>query len=298
MSDTIINILVLNWNSSSSVKDCLDSLMLSGDSCFRVILIDNGSEKVQVDELVEYTNYLRRQCEIHLVLNESNLGYAGGNNSGYKYLIKFDIPGDILILNPDVKISYNTISEMRLAMDADVGIVSARTVNSKMVPLYDAIRLNGFFQKRLISNLPIIESDYAQGSCMLIKRALVDKIGLFDEQFFLYWEEVDFSIRAKKNGYRIISTTRTSIVRSDNSKTRLPTMFYYSVRNSKLIREKHIDLFPAISYYLYLGYIFVLILKNCFRPSRFKKLIRSYYFGISDSNAGRYYIRSSARPPF
>ena len=90
--------------------------------------------------------------EIYLIENKINQGYAGGNNEGIKFLIKNNLAGNILILNPDILISGNTISEMGKALNDDLGIVTVRTLNTKGEILFDSINLNGFSQKYIITN--------------------------------------------------------------------------------------------------------------------------------------------------
>ncbi len=131
-----------------------------------------------------------------------------------------NLSGHILIINPDIIISRNTICEMGKVLTDEVGIVSVRTVNTDGKILFDAIKLKGLLQKNIMSNKETIETDYSQGSCMLINRKVVNEIGLFDERFFIYWEEVDFSLRTRKLKAKLISITTSHIIKSNNSLSR------------------------------------------------------------------------------
>lgn len=286
-----INIFILNWNSSESTKNCLDSIVASDDKSFRIILINNFYSKVDLVDIRSTYKSFKSKIEIYLVENDTNLGYAGGNNKGLKFLEDNKLQGDILILNPDILVLKNTISEMRKALVNGVGIVTVRTLNSEGKILFDAINFNGFMQSNVISGNEVFSTNYSQGSCMLIKRSIIDQIGLFDERFFLYWEEIDFSIRVKNLGQKLISTTITQIIKKSNSESRQPISFYYSVRNAKLIKEKHGGEFSNLAYLKYLLKMLLLTFKFILKPKLFLKVILNYFSAIHDSFLNKFYSK-------
>lgn len=252
----MINILILNWNSSIDIKNSLKNISESNYTNFRIILIDNDSKEEDKVKLVETYNEYKNRYEIYLVINDQNYGYAGGNNRGFDYLKEKKLDGDILILNPDVNISNNTLEELSNALSNDIGAVMTRTLNTDNSIMYDYIKLNGFKQKWLQTIKDIIETDYVAGSCMLLKREVLDKIALFDEDFFMYWEEVDLSFRIKKLGYKLISTTKTTITRKENSNKRSRTAVFYITRNSCIIYKKY-KFFKGIDIFNYMLYLFI-----------------------------------------
>ncbi|NAX43252.1 MULTISPECIES: glycosyltransferase family 2 protein [unclassified Vibrio] len=234
----MINIFILNWNSANDIDELLNSLTFSSNKAFRVILIHNGTN--DWDELVDLSIKYSNEFEIHVVNNNDNFGYAGGNNAGFNYLSNNDIDGDLLILNPDVVLDKTTIDELVLAKNSeeDVGSVMVRTVEDENI-IYDSIVFSGFTQKYSIySTRSIISTDYCAGSCILIDREMVERVGLFDENYFLYWEEVDFSLRIMEEGYKLLSTTKSQIRRKKNSTERSSNAYYYFIRNSFLLRKK------------------------------------------------------------
>lgn len=234
-----INILLLNWNSSPDIDSSIKNILNSDYKSFRIILIDNFSKEDDINNLKNIYEKYKDLCEIHLLLNSENYGYAGGNNRGYEYLVDNNLEGDILVLNPDVTVSNNTLFELQNSLTDNIGGVMCRTLNSDGSIMYDYIKLNGYFQKWLISDKDLIETDYLAGSCMLLKREIIDKIGLFDEEFFMYWEEVDLSFRIKELNYKLISTTKASIVREENCDKRKLNAIYYLTKNSFILLKKH-----------------------------------------------------------
>jgi GT2 family glycosyltransferase len=233
------NIFLLNWNSSLDIEQSLENINKSLYKHYRIILIDNDSQANDKINLMQIYNKYKNDCDIHVVLNNKNYGYAGGNNQGYEYIQENQFDGNILILNPDVVIYNNTLKEMENALIDDVGAVMTRTLSSDNSLMYDYIKLNGFKQKWLTTTQNIIETDYVAGSCMLLKREVIDNIGLFDENFFMYWEEVDLSFRIKDVGFRLVSTTKTNITRQENSPERNINAVYYYIKNAFYIQSKY-----------------------------------------------------------
>jgi GT2 family glycosyltransferase len=288
----MINIFILNWNSVESVNNCLNSVLASDYKIYRVILINNFSTELDLFELSKVYDQYKEKIEIYLVENNLNLGYAGGNNSGLDFLLRNNFLGDILILNPDVIISENTISEMNKALIEGIGIVTVRTLDTKGKILFDAIKLKGFQQKNIITDKNKIYTDYSQGSCLMIKRDIINRIGLFDERFFLYWEEVDFSLRVIAQGEKLLSITTTHITKKDNSLTRQPIVFYYSVRNASLIKNNHPNSFSNVDYIYYLIKTFLLTLKYIFKPKFYKLILSNYLIALYDSFHKNYYSKT------
>lgn len=276
----MINILLLNWNSNSDIEIALHSILKSNYKCFRIILIDNYSRQDDIEKLKKIYRYYKNLCELYLVLNKKNYGYAGGNNKGYSYLTENDLDGDILILNPDVVISENTILELQNSLVDNVGGVMCRTLKSTGEIMYDYIKLNGFFQRWMETDEYIVETSYLAGSCMLLKRKIIDKIGLFDEKYFMYWEEVDLSFRIKNEGYKLVSTTKTSIIRKENSSERSANAIYFSIRNSFMIYKKY-DYFKGYELLLYIFFSLLSATKQSASNKNFF-FIRNFLSGIID----------------
>lgn len=239
----MINILLLNWNSSDDVKICIEKIIVSNYNEYRLILIDNNSNEIDRDKLTLFVNEIKSKFknEVYLILNSENFGYAGGNNKGYEYIKNKNLDGDILVINPDILISENTLCQLKKVLDSDdkIGAVMCRTLNYDQEIIYDYISMNGLNQKWLKTNNETIETDYLAGSCMLLKREVIDEIGLFNNEFFMYWEEVDLSFRIKKFGYKLLSSTNTFIIRKENDKSRSYNMHYYMIRNLFLIKKLH-----------------------------------------------------------
>ena len=200
-------IVILNWNGKNLTAECLESLMEIDYCNYKILLVDNGS----TDGSQEY--FRDRYPEIELVENGENLGFAEGSNVGVRRAM--DCQADyVLLLNNDVE------ADPRL-----VGQVHDAIVHSGEGDFY-ACRMMDFYQRDLVDGAgdgfpkkgksfrighgvkfgpPFDQSRRVFGACAgagLYKRGLFEEVGLFDEDFFAYHEDVDWNFRANLMGYR------------------------------------------------------------------------------------------------
>jgi GT2 family glycosyltransferase len=259
----MINILIVNWNNGEECLHAIECILNSNYLNIRIFIIDNNSnlkDLFYLNQCKQISNQFN--IDLHLIFNKENFGYTGANNIGFNFITSNNFNGDILILNPDIQIQNNTLEEMHNALNhQNVGGVMIRTYASSGTHLYDSIYLNGMNQiwfKTQQNN--IVETDYLAGSCLLLNRKLFDKIYLFDDNYFLYWEEVDLSLRIKSAGYKIVSTTYSFVIRNDNETKRKIISFYYLTRNSFIICKKFKN-FKIFDLTKYLFKIFLISLK-------------------------------------
>ena len=289
----MLNVIVLHWEDPFALKQCLRHLSASDYPHLRVIVVENGSsaqERSVAAGVVAGCGGWFDHLEI-LQLDE-NRGYAGGNNAGLVHLNKTRLGGEVCILNPDVCVQEGTLSTMMRALSNNVGLVMCRAVSDTEKVLYDGIRVSGFRQSRFVSELETVETDYAQGACFLVRRELVSD-GIFDERFFLYWEEVDLAFRVRSAGFRVVSVTTTSIIRHKNDVSRLPNALYYSARNGLLMLHKHRDRLSGPGYVLYWLSLLLIAMKLLNKPRLFATSLVGLFRAVGDGRAGKYGKRSS-----
>lgn len=272
----MINIFILNWNSAKATACLMATISQSKFRNFRVLLIHNASN--DEDEIISIFKQYQNELEMHLIINSTNYGYAGGNNRGLEYLQSNDLEGDLLILNPDITLELNTIGHLIDAkQQTNAGAVMVRTFDDKGAHLYDRIELNDFKQNFKYSSSHICDSDYAAGSCLLLDRNTINNIGLFDDAYFMYWEEVDLSLRIKKYGRRIISVTNTFITRKTNPYDRSVGSIFYLVRNSFLLKKRF--QLSNIKHCYYLIHLFLFASKQLLLKGSFLSL-RNFFRGL------------------
>jgi GT2 family glycosyltransferase len=215
-----ISIIVVNFNAERLLKECLESLYReTQDTPFDVWVVDNNSR----DESVRMVR--EDFPQVNLIENDDNLGFSKANNQA----IAKSASDYILLLNPDTVVRDRAIDKMVAFMDAhpDVGISGCRVLNkdgslqpacrrsvpTPKVAFYHLSGLSKLFPNSMIMakyNLTYLDPDQSHevdavsGAFLLIRRAVVDQIGLLDEVFFIYGEDVDWCVRAKQAGWKVM----------------------------------------------------------------------------------------------
>ncbi len=247
-----------------------------------VFVIDNNSGDGSV-EMIK-TNF----PQVKLIINQKNKGFASANNQGIK-----EAKGEfILLLNPDTEILDNALSKMVNFMKEreEAGITGCRLLNSdhslqpscRAFPsLYSQIivllKLHNFFpalvKKYYMLDWPhqeIKEVDQVMGACFLIRKKVINEIGLLDENFYIWFEEVDFCKRAKDKGWKIYYTPQIEIIHHqgqsfkqviglEKQKEFNRSLRYYFKKRHSFISYLIISIFNPIS--LFLAYLIQIMLK-------------------------------------
>lgn len=285
-----INVFILNWCSVAQVERCVSSILESIEVTLRIFLINNYStheDYLGVEAIFFKTQSLGVEC--YLLNNKENIGYSGGNNSAYKFLVNSSFSGDVLIINPDVRVSPNALMIMLEALTGNVGIVTPKTLNANGRFMHGAIRLRGFSQEYMPElNKGFDVTDYAQGSCMLISRLALEKNQIFDNRFFMYWEEVELSLKIRKLNMRLIVANEAIVFREKNELSREPLVFYYSIRNSRLVKKLHPEFFTKYQYFIYVVRMLLLTIKFINRPLYFFRVVNCCFAGLLSSFCGVY----------
>ena len=265
-----IAVILVNWKKYNLTSKCIDSLNKSNYKNFKIILVDNEySEKSLID--------LRNKHKELIVFKEkNNLGFAGGNNIGIRYALENDYDY-IMLLNNDTEVTQNFILPLveRIEKDHFLGAVQPLILNfsNKSIIWNAGGKLNKFLgltSTRLNNNKlnsSIVFDDYTDwisGCCILIKSEILTKVGLLDEKFFTYYEDVDWSLRMKSLGYDL-GFVKESIIyhhgssSSKNKKTKegviSSKIHYFNIRNHILLLKKHKNLF------IFFGIVFFQIIK-------------------------------------
>ena len=266
-----IAVILVNWKKYNLTSKCIDSLNKSNYKNFKIILVDNEySEK----SLIELKN---KYNELIVFKEKNNLGFAGGNNIGIRYALENDYDY-IMLLNNDTEVKENFILPLveRIEKDHSLGAVQPLILNfsNKSIIWNAGGKLNKFLgltSTRLNNNKlnsSIVFDDYTDwisGCCILIKSEILTKVGLLDEKFFNYYEDVDWSLRMKNLGYDL-GFVKESIIyhhgssSSKNKKTKegviSSKIHYFNIRNHILLLKKHKNLFN------FFGIVFFQIIKT------------------------------------
>lgn len=198
-----VSVIVLNYNGSSSIIECLESILAQSYPPFETILVDNNSSDGSADTAQ------RQFPRLRVIRNSKNLGFAEGNNVGIR-----DSRGDlILLVNNDVVLDRNAVSHLVRRMSPAAGLVTGAiyyasggavwSYGGRFDPLtgmhwHNFQGMNG--EQSLPDNIQI---DYAPGALLLARRSLLEKVGLLDDYFFLYGDDIDLALKARRLGYSV-----------------------------------------------------------------------------------------------
>jgi GT2 family glycosyltransferase len=240
-----VSIIILNLQGRKYVSKSIRSVLSSNYLLIEVVMVDNGSTDGSVEMIKN------RFTEVIVIENKQNLGFAKGNNIGINYALKKHADY-IFVLNPDTKIEKDTIKNLLLVMEKnrDVGIVGPKiyTFEKRIWSCGGILErkrfsagLIGFGEEDNGQYDGETEVDYISGAAMFVRRSTFEEIGLLPENYFLYYEDVEFSLRAKRAGLKVYFTP-TAIVYHDWSsyigKTS-PMKDYYMARNHLLFVERN-----------------------------------------------------------
>lgn len=214
-------IVILNYNNYELTQRCVNSIQQSFDDEICIVIVDNGSCNDSYQILLElYSN----SSEIILIKSDKNLGFSAGNNIGINYLMSIGIKKCILA-NSDILFEENSIQEMFSSIEENVvicgpkifsalGIIQHSTMLSKR-RFIDYLEIGRFipYKKLDEENLEkIIEVYSVSGCCFAINIDLFKKMSAFDENVFLYCEEMILGYQAKEKGYRTVFNPNAIVI--------------------------------------------------------------------------------------
>lgn len=263
-----VSIITVNFNQHQVNLDFLNSLKQNSSNYnVEVVFVDNGS-------IEEYEHAYRTICP-HLVYVRSNqnLGFAGGNNLGIKIAT-----GDyLLLLNNDTEITSNTIDVMVSEMEcnSEIGLLSP------LILYYDepeTIQYAGFTDMNYLTcrnsgigsmqqNIGQFDDDsratgFCHGAAMMCRRSDLNRVGLMADEFFLYYEELDWCERFKKAGKKIWFTGKTKIYHKESMSVGKESAIktYFMTRNRMLFIRRNTGFLNTVLFTIY--YIFIACTKQ------------------------------------
>lgn len=230
-------IITLTFNKlEQATKPFLDSLYkFTSEDDFDLIIVDNHS----TDGTVEYINeFKKNHSNITLICNEENLGYSKGNNIGLRKVQNSDYEF-IGLLNNDILFTPNWLIDTVKSFEKDeqLGMISPR--NNEKCKLTPENYLNGYkkYLSKYKSPLKYVVTPFF--SCVIIKKEVIDKIGLLDEAFSpAFWEDNDYSFRAMYAGYSL-AYTNSVFIYHNHSTTSSSVPSEIPERNKKYFFKKH-----------------------------------------------------------
>lgn len=222
-----VSAIVVTWNSIRWIAACLESLIEDLKTCsYEIMVVDNASSDGTADSVQE------RFPEVRLIRNTKNVGFAMACNQA----LLLNRAEYVLFLNPDTKILPGAVRTLVEFMNKQpqAGAVGPILLNpdgslqltGNAAPSLRNIFSETFFLDRLFPRSPVwgahkqshrdraglMEVDWTMGACLMVRRSALEKVGPYDENFFLFFEETDLCLRLKKAGYKIFVIQEAKVI--------------------------------------------------------------------------------------
>lgn len=271
-----LSIIIVNYNTGDYLKKCIDSIFLQTTRYnFDIYVIDNNSQDNSISFIHKY------YPQIKLINNNKNMGFAAANNQALKEInSQF-----ILLLNPDTEIINNAIDKMIDYMkNGEYQLLTCKLLNSDLslqksiyefeIPSEVFIKKKIYQVKRFFTSLPDYETlrtnkfnheidneiDWARGAVLMFTKNVMDRIGLIDEDYYIYAEEEDYYLRAKRSGFKARYISEISIIHHGkiSSKKYKTELFLIGLKSRYIYFRKNYSYFQYIfhRYSIFLFYLF------------------------------------------
>lgn len=291
----MVSIVSVNYDQPEVTCEMLETLRKVTYPNFETLIVDNGSPTTSPAIIKE------KYPEVKLIISEKNLGFAGGNNIALK-----QAKGDyILLLNNDTEVKSDFLDSLVELMESNknIGITSSKILyfyEDNIIQYAGASPINpitsrGFhYGYKEVDNGQldeVKETAYPHGACMMIRKSVLEELGLLYEGYFLYYEELDFAERVKRAGYKIYIQPNSSILHKESISTgkNSPLKTYYMNRNRLLFVRRNSS---GITLLLAVIYFFLISLpkntiKYLFDQKHLSALYRGVIWNISHFNINK-----------
>jgi GT2 family glycosyltransferase len=243
-TDSRVGVVIVNYNGRRFLRDCV-RLLLAGTVHPDIVLVDNASSDGSAEEVA------RDFAGVTLLPQDRNIGIAAGNNVGIEHCRRRG-HDYVLLLN------YDTLPEPTL-LEQLLAAADSRTIVSGLTLFWDdPLRSNShaggfdwtlgrlretFFGKIIGAEQPAQDVEIADTCCLLVPRGVFDAIGVMDDAYFMYYDDTDFVVRARRGGFRCVVAPAARLRHYERgaagSVHTSPISLYYSTRNRPYFMDKH-----------------------------------------------------------
>ena len=287
----MIYIVIPNWNGKDHLKECYDSLYGQTYKDFVVVLVDNNSS----DDSIAFTK--AHYPDVKVLQLDTNRGFAGGVNEGIRFSLNFN-PEYILLLNNDIECKEDFLAEMLKGFKTeDTGSAACKMLNyynrMKIDDAGDFIKKKGSPYARghaEIDQGQYNTEEFIFGPCAgaaIYRSKIFDEIGMFDEDFFAYYEDIDFSFRIQLAGYKCNYNPKAICYHKRGATTEGNLGFQTRLCEKNLVALR-LKNYPTGILLRYMPYFFVVRFKRYygFFQMKSKKVfwsaVKGYFKGLSE----------------
>ncbi len=297
-----VAIVLVNWNGIELTRRCLKSLGKVSYPNFQVLIVDNGSKN-------EEGKILTEEYPVHQVIQlEKNIGFTGGNNAALNQVIQddFDL---VMLLNNDTEVESDFLGKLvdHLRSKDDTGAVQPLIISNpdrdrvwnaggEINHLWMTANVLGKGTNPIDAEQNPYEIEWITGCCFLIRAEILKEIGLLDDRYFAYVEDVDWSLRIRGAGYKLYMVPASVIYHDAGGSITLkqregsvnPIVHYLNIRNNIFLVKSHARGFFKLTSFSYQffklsGYIAYFLLRG--RLKKLKYSLLGFYDGFASKKS-------------
>lgn len=275
-----VTIVILNWNRVADTLECLDSLVRMKYPSFSIVVVDNGSTDGSPEAIERWGS---EQLPLTQIRNAENRGFVRGSNQGMRHALSTDTDY-VFLLNNDTVVEPDALSLLIATAErsGDIGMVGPKVYQHGKGPVLDSAGTRtitwlaqgflvghgeedrGQYDAAATAGMP-----YVTGTALLAKRAVLEKVGLMDEDYFCYFDDFDWGLRAREAGYRLLLVPEAVIQHKGSQTAGFGSPFYvhHMVRSRILFARKNVPhllflfaFLPCLFLYRYLRPLAILII--------------------------------------
>jgi len=256
-SNPLVSIITINYNNLQVTLELLQSIEECIYKNLQVIVVDNGSIEDPTNDII------KRFPKVTVIRSDENLGFSAGNNLGSK-----SAEGEyVFYVNNDTLFAENLVDELLKPFEEhnDIGIVSPKIIyyeSPNIIQYAGSTDINPLTGRNRVIGQGKIDNDelfgsgytfFAHGSAMIIKREFFETSGGFPEIFFLYYEEMDYSVRIRKLGYKIFYNNKAVIYHRVSYSTGEDSSLkkYYMTRNRIMFMQRNSNAFQFFVFIIF-----------------------------------------------
>ncbi|OED30833.1 hypothetical protein NL43_00525 [Methanosphaera sp. WGK6] len=295
---------MLNWNGHKDTIECLNSLKELNYPNFDIYLVDNDSKEESIDFIRKYLDnsdysydiatkntiqsYIKPDdLDLLLILNDKNEGFAGGNNLALDYIYNNRNTDYILLLNNDTIVSPDFVNGLldKIKEDDNTGFVGTTHYyyqdKSKIQTIGGGIVDLSHGEARAITEKNQKDTfDFITGSCILMSLDVLLDVGMMCPDFFMYWEDVDWSTSVREHGYHLKVSDYGCIYHKEGASIKSLSRIYYHTRNRIFYMKRHTS---GLKYYQFIIYIILYVMKEAtMNINKNRKYSKTLLNGLKD----------------
>jgi len=283
-----LGIIIINWNRIKDTIECLESIRYYNKYLNSLIIVVDNFSNEAINQLYEYET--NKEINLEIIVNKNNYGFAKANNIGVQYAIENDCEY-ILLLNNDTILVEDSFSRLiDLYNENEYGVIGLVNYH---YPSNNKIWQAGWKINRTTSKLNhvnqipgfdgIVDVDFIPGSSIFTTSKVIASTGLFDENYFAYWEDADFCLKVKNKGYKVGFVNNSKLLHKVGQSSPSGVQEYFFHRNRLYFFNKYSTNFIRSYFNILLNSTAKLILQMFHLNFKNAKAI---FYGIFDYHKG------------